>query len=116
MDILRPYSATGKGGSMPTDWLDQLITTFARQFPPGHIWSYIFMVKALLAVILVSMICGSVGSLVVGNRMAFFSDALAHTAFAGVGLALLIGVVIDAPIDYYHNDSITVIMVCFGIF
>ena len=31
-----------------------------------------------------------VGSLVVGNRMAFFSDAMAHCAFAGVALGLLI--------------------------
>ena len=28
-------------------------------------------------------ICGMVGALVVGNRMAFFSDAMAHCAFAG---------------------------------
>ena len=31
--------------------------------------------------------CGAVGSLVVGGRMAFFSDALAHCAFAGVSSA-----------------------------
>lgn len=45
---------------------------------------------ALLAVILVSAICGTVGALVVGNRMAFFSDAMAHCAFAGISLGLLI--------------------------
>jgi zinc transport system permease protein len=43
----------------------------------------------LLAVILVSLICGCVGALVVGNRMAFFCDALAHTAFAGISLGFL---------------------------
>src|SRR5262245_7150934 len=31
-----------------------------------------------------------VGSIVVGNRLAFFSDALAHCAFAGVAFALMI--------------------------
>jgi zinc transport system permease protein len=101
---------------MPTEWLDQIMTAFSRQFPQGHILSYLFMIKALLAVILVSLICGGVGSLVVGNRMAFFSDALAHTAFAGVGLALLIGVLMDAPKAFFHNYSITVIMSAFGIF
>lgn len=45
---------------------------------------------ALLAVVLVSAICGLVGALVVGNRMAFFSDAMAHCAFAGISLGLLI--------------------------
>ncbi|MGL6076406.1 MAG: metal ABC transporter permease [Fimbriiglobus sp.] len=43
----------------------------------------------LLAVILLGLTCGAIGSTVVGNRMAFFSDAMAHTAFAGVALAIL---------------------------
>lgn len=48
-----------------------------------------FVVRGTIAVILVSLICGSVGSQVIGSRMAFFSDALAHCAFAGVALAIL---------------------------
>ena len=47
------------------------------------------VLNPLLAVILLALTCGAVGSTVVGNRMAFFSDAMAHTAFAGVALALL---------------------------
>lgn len=49
-----------------------------------------FQLAALLAVLLISGICGMVGALVVGNRMAFFSDAMAHCAFAGISLGLLI--------------------------
>src|SRR5690242_15120201 len=45
---------------------------------------------ALFSVLLISTICGLVGSLVVGNRMAFFSDAMAHCAFAGISLGLII--------------------------
>ncbi len=102
---------------MPTEWLDHAITLFTQQFPQGHILHYGFMVNALLAVILVGLICGGVGSLVIGNRMAFFSDALAHTAFAGVGMALLIGVLIDAPREFYdsRNYYITAIMTSFGV-
>jgi zinc transport system permease protein len=48
-----------------------------------------FDLNPLIAVVLVGLTCGMVGSLVVGSRMAFFSDAMAHTAFAGVALALL---------------------------
>jgi zinc transport system permease protein len=48
-----------------------------------------FVLNPMLAVILLGITCGAVGSTVVGNRMAFFSDAMAHTAFAGVALALL---------------------------
>jgi zinc transport system permease protein len=49
-----------------------------------------YQLGELLAVVLVSVICGTVGALVVGNRMAFFSDAMAHCAFAGISLGLLI--------------------------
>lgn len=48
---------------------------------------------AILSVLLISLICGMVGSLVVGNRMAFFSDAMAHCSFAGISLGLIIAVV-----------------------
>jgi zinc transport system permease protein len=47
------------------------------------------MVKPVLAILLVCGLCGMLGSMVVGNRMAFFSDAMAHCAFAGVSLGYL---------------------------
>src|SRR6476469_1385626 len=56
-----------------------------------------FFVYPFLAVVLLGVACGAVGSLVVANRMAFFSDAMAHTAFAGVALALL-GIVLAAGV------------------
>lgn len=68
--------------------LDQSLRSFISQQGLSS-----FDVYPLLAVILVGLACGLVGSLVVGNRMAFFSDAMAHTAFAGVGIAIL-GIVI----------------------
>jgi zinc transport system permease protein len=52
--------------------------------------------KGTLAIIVVSVICGFVGSLVVGNRMAFFSDALAHCAFAGVALGVITTLLLDS--------------------
>ena len=58
----------------------------------GHV--YPFDLTGRLAVVLVGLTCGLVGSLVVGNRMAFFSDAMAHTAFAGLGIAMLGAVVV----------------------
>ena len=48
-----------------------------------------FLLNSMLAVVLLGTTCGMVGSTVVANRMAFFSDAMAHTAFAGISFALL---------------------------
>ncbi len=54
------------------------------------VWNY--ELKALLAVLFVTTVCGLVGALVVGNRMAFFSDAMSHCAFAGISLGILIAI------------------------
>ena len=54
-------------------------------------------VNAFLAIALVSLICGLVSPLVVGARMAFFSDAMAHTGFAGAAVGVLILVVLTHP-------------------
>jgi zinc transport system permease protein len=46
--------------------------------------------------------------------MAFFSDALAHCAFAGVGLGLLLCILTDTP-DQLVRQRILLIMVAFGV-
>jgi zinc transport system permease protein len=72
-------------------------------------------VRALLAVILVSLICGAVGSLVVGNRMSFFSDALAHCAFAGVGLGLYMAILAGPSAERtFYDRAILPVMIVFG--
>jgi zinc transport system permease protein len=97
-------------------WLDQFVDVLVRWMPEGTLLSYPNIMRGQLAVILVCLICGAVGSLVVGNRMAFFSDALAHCAFAGVALGLLVGVLTRAvsggPFDTW---GIPVITVTFGV-
>jgi zinc transport system permease protein len=82
--------------------------------PPDSILTFEFNVRALLAVVLVSLVCGAVGSLIVGNRMAFFSDALAHCAFAGVALGLVICLAIGADQAVFRQQLI-LILVLFGI-
>src|SRR4051794_30484619 len=81
---------------MLTDRLDDAIKYLAGLAPPGTFFNYEMNINGFLAVVLVAVICGAVGSLIVGNRMAFFSDALAHCTFAGVALGLLGAVYFDA--------------------
>ena len=52
---------------------------------------YSFMQSGLLAIILVSVTCATVGVYVVLRRMAFIGDALAHTALPGLVVAYLQG-------------------------
>ena len=95
-------------------WLDQLIWDFASRMPLDSPFSLPGFVNGIIIVILVGLVCGSVGGLVVGNRMAFFSDALAHCAFAGVAFALLIALGIGAR-GREFMDWIVVIMIVFGV-
>jgi zinc transport system permease protein len=101
---------------MPAAWLNQVIQTICTLpiWPPESIFTHDHNVRGILATLVVCFICGAMGSLVVGNRMAFFSDALAHCAFAGVGLGLLLCLLADTPDDLVRQ-RITLIMVCFGV-
>lgn len=51
-----------------------------------------FMRNALIAGVLVSMICGVLGTLVVVNRIVFISGGIAHAAYGGIGLAIYFGI------------------------
>src|SRR5262249_12294439 len=72
------------------NWLDNLLTALARLAPPGSFFAQDFNLRSMLALVLVSLACGAVGSLVVGGRMAFFSDAPGHCAFARVSIAFVL--------------------------
>jgi zinc transport system permease protein len=98
-------------------WLGQWIDAFTNLFPSASFFSFSFNVRALIALILVSLSCGSVGSLVVGSRMAFFSDALAHCAFAGVSLGFLVftGLLARVRPTGEFWDWVLPIMIVYGI-
>ena len=63
-----------------TDWL-----------LPFQWLSHDFMKNALLAVLLATPLFGMLGTMIVGNRMAFFSDSLGHGAFTGIAIGALVG-------------------------
>ena len=50
-----------------------------------------FMKNALLAVLVVTPLFGLLSTMVVTNRMSFFSDALGHSAFTGIAIGVLCG-------------------------
>lgn len=52
-----------------------------------------FMKNALLAVLVISPLFGLMSTLVVENRMSFFSDALGHSAFTGLAIGAVCGLV-----------------------
>jgi len=51
-----------------------------------------FMQNALIASLIVSLICGIIGTLIVINRMVFIAGGIAHGSYGGIGLALYFGI------------------------
>ncbi len=54
-----------------------------------------FMKNALLAILLLTPLLGLLGTMAVNQQMAFFSDALGHSALTGIGLGVILGVSSD---------------------
>ena len=82
-----------------------LIYDFAGSVLPFAWADYKFMINALVAVVLIAPLMGILGTMAVNNKMAFFSDALGHSAFTGIALGVLLGI---------ENELIS--LIAFGIF
>jgi zinc transport system permease protein len=94
---------------MPVEWMLSLINWLADKSGTDTIF-----VKSVLAIVLVCGLCGMLGSMVVGNRMAFFSDTMAHSAFAGVALGYL-----SVLLSHWDKETtawaVPLVMVAFGV-
>jgi ABC-type Mn2+/Zn2+ transport system permease subunit len=64
--------------------MNSLFNVFLQPF------SYAFMVRGLVASVIVGVVCAVVGVYVVLRGMAFFGDALAHAVLPGVALGYLL--------------------------
>lgn len=53
---------------------------------------YDFMKNAFLAVLIITPLFGILGTLIVNNKMAFFSDALGHSALTGMAIGMIFGI------------------------
>ena len=68
----------------------EMIYNFMEMLPVS-MFAYDFMKNAFLASILIAPLFALLGTMAVNNKMAFFSDALGHSAFTGIGLGVLLG-------------------------
>jgi len=71
---------------------------------PLEALQFSFMKNAFLAILLLTPLLGLLGTMAVNQQMAFFSDALGHSALTGIGLGIVLGV---------SNDLLS--MIVFGV-
>ena len=76
--------------------------------------SYPFMVRGLIAVIVVGAVSAIVGTYVVLRGMAFFGDALAHAILPGVAVGYLVGGGARSALFWWA--MLTAVLVSFDVF
>ena len=52
-------------------------------------FEYEFFRHAFLAILLITPLFGILGTMIVDNKMAFFSDALGHSAITGIAIGVV---------------------------
>ena len=60
---------------------------------PLEFLNYAFMKNAIIAIILATPLFAILGTMIVNNKMAFFSDSLGHSAICGIAIGTLFGIV-----------------------
>jgi len=75
--------------------------------------SYPFMIRGLLAVVMVGVVCATVGTYIVLRGMAFFGDALAHAILPGVAVGYLVSGGARGPVFWWGLG--TAILTAIGI-
>ena len=69
----------------------EIIYNLMEKVLPFSWMDYNFMKNALLAILIITPLFGILGTMIVNNRMAFFSDALGHSALTGIAIGTLFG-------------------------
>jgi zinc transport system permease protein len=60
-------------------------------------FKFAFVVNSLLCAILIGPMLGAIGTAVVAKRMAFFSNAIGHSALTGIAIGILLGEPVNNP-------------------
>lgn len=71
--------------------IESIYFIIEKLFPFSWV-EFSFMKNAFIAIILISPLFGIVSTMIVNNKMSFFSDALGHSALTGIALGVMLGI------------------------
>ena len=54
---------------------------------------YGFMKNALIAILIITPLFGLMGTMIVNKKMAYFSDALGHSALTGIAVGVVLSLI-----------------------
>lgn len=70
----------------------EIIYSILESLLPFSWIEFTFMKNAFLAIIFIAPLFGLVGTMIVNNKMSFFSDALGHCALTGIAIGVMLGI------------------------
>lgn len=73
------------------EWLYGLISGWAQAGMLPEIFEHTFMIRGMLAAILIGPLLGGVGTVVVTKKLSFFTQTIGNGALSGVAIGLLFG-------------------------
>lgn len=71
--------------------MEMIYSVLETLFPFSWV-EYTFMKNAFIAILLIAPLFGLVGTMIVNNKMSFFSDAMGHCALTGIAIGIMLGV------------------------
>lgn len=71
--------------------MDTLYEIMEKLLPFSWV-EYNFMKNALIAIVIITPLFGILGTMIINNRMAFFSDSLGHSALTGIAVGSILGI------------------------
>ena len=70
----------------------QIVYNILEHLLPFEFITYDFMKNAIISLLLISPLFAILGTMIVNNKMAFFSDSLGHSALTGIAIGMLLGI------------------------
>lgn len=88
--------------------MNEIYEILENIFP--YTWiEYDFMKNAFIAVLIITPLFGILGTMIVNNRLAFFSEALGHSALTGIAIGVILGI-------FDTNLSMVIFAIIFALF
>jgi len=93
------------------DAIYSFIASLAQSGILPEIFEHSFMVRGLLAAILIGPVLGGLGTMVVAKKLSFFTQTIGNAAMTGVAIGLLIGEPLDQTYGGLYGFCLLVALV-----
>ena len=93
------------------DWLYEIISGWAKAgYLPG-IFEHTFMIRGMLAAMIIGPVLGGLGTVVVTKKLSFFTQTIGNASLTGVALGLLLGEPVEGTYAGLYGFCLAVALV-----